>query len=72
MKTLIKNGTLITASDTYNADILIEDEKITQIGQALHVPGRRACGRFEQAYPARRCGRAHPLRPGDVRHGLVR
>jgi dihydropyrimidinase len=38
MKTLIKNGTLITASDTYKADILIEDEKITQIGQALHVP----------------------------------
>ena len=38
MKKLIKNGTLITASDTYQADILIEDEKIVEIGQALHVP----------------------------------
>jgi dihydropyrimidinase len=38
MKTLIKNGTLITASDTFQADILVEDEKIVQIGQALHIP----------------------------------
>ena len=38
MKILIKNGTLITASDTYQADIFIEDEKIVEIGQALHIP----------------------------------
>ncbi|MDK1119074.1 MAG: dihydropyrimidinase [Anaerolineae bacterium] len=38
MKTLIKTGTLITASDTYQADIFIEDEKIVEIGQALHIP----------------------------------
>jgi dihydropyrimidinase len=38
MKKLIKNGTLITASDAYRADILIEDEKIIEIGQTLHVP----------------------------------
>jgi dihydropyrimidinase len=38
MKTLVKNGTLITASDTFQADILIENEKVMQIGQALHVP----------------------------------
>ena len=38
MKTLIKNGTLITASDTFQADILVENEKIVQIGQALLVP----------------------------------
>ncbi len=31
MKALIKNGTLITASETFQADILIEDEKITRI-----------------------------------------
>jgi len=37
MKTLIKNGTLITASDTFQADILIEDEKITRIGLNLQV-----------------------------------
>jgi dihydropyrimidinase len=38
MKKLIKNGTLVTAADTFKADILIEDGKITQIGQALHAP----------------------------------
>ena len=37
MKTLIKNGTLITASDTFKSDILIEDEKITRIGLNLEA-----------------------------------
>ncbi|MCZ2128271.1 MAG: dihydropyrimidinase [Anaerolineales bacterium] len=32
MKTLIKNGTLITASETFRADLLIEGEKITRVG----------------------------------------
>ena len=32
---IIKNGTLITASETYIADILIEGEKITEIGKNL-------------------------------------
>jgi len=35
---LIKSGTLITASETFQADILVEDGKITQIGQSLHIP----------------------------------
>ena len=35
---LIKSGTLITASDTYQADILVKDGRIVEIGQALHVP----------------------------------
>ena len=38
MATLIKNGTLITASETFQADILIEGEKISQIGQDLQHP----------------------------------
>ena len=38
MATLIKNGTLITASDTFEADILIEDETIQQIGKNLSHP----------------------------------
>ncbi|HLO31367.1 MAG TPA: dihydropyrimidinase, partial [Anaerolineales bacterium] len=38
MATLIKNGTLITASETFEADILIEDEKIALIGKSLHHP----------------------------------
>ena len=37
MGTLIKNGTLVTASETYNADILIEGEKISYIGENLNV-----------------------------------
>jgi dihydropyrimidinase len=35
MKLLIKSGTLITASETFTADILIEDEKIISIGVNL-------------------------------------
>src|SRR5512145_3302261 len=38
MNTLIKNGTLITASETFEADILIEDEKISLIGKNLQHP----------------------------------
>ena len=37
MKTLIKNGTLSTASDTFTADLLGEDEKITRIGLDLEA-----------------------------------
>lgn len=35
MAKIIKNGTLITASETFKADILIEGEKISQIGKDL-------------------------------------
>lgn len=35
MKTLIKNGTLVTASDTYTADLLIDGDKIALIGVNL-------------------------------------
>ena len=38
MAILIKNGTLITASDSFEADILIEGEKISLIGSSLHHP----------------------------------
>ncbi|MEA3327772.1 MAG: dihydropyrimidinase [Chloroflexota bacterium] len=38
MALLIKNGILITASETFKADILIEGEKISQIGQSLTHP----------------------------------
>jgi dihydropyrimidinase len=37
MNILIKNGTLITASETYQADILIQDEKIARIGLQLEA-----------------------------------
>ena len=47
--TLIKNGTLITASETFEADILIEDEKIVLIGNNLGHPNAEitdATGKF--------------------------
>src|SRR6266540_3793188 len=36
-RTLIKNGTVITATDQYQGDVLVEDEKITVIGSALQM-----------------------------------
>jgi dihydropyrimidinase len=39
MTTLIKNGTLITASETFEADILIEGGQIAQIGKNLQASG---------------------------------
>src|SRR5919204_2261082 len=35
MKTIIQNGTIVTAADTYKADVLIEDDKVALIGKAL-------------------------------------
>lgn len=37
MKTLIKNGRIVTAVDDYRADILIEDEQISLIGKTLEM-----------------------------------
>jgi dihydropyrimidinase len=39
MRTVIKGGTVVTASDTYPADVSIEHERILAIGQDL--PGDR-------------------------------
>lgn len=41
MKTLIKNGTLITAADTQTADLLIDGEKIAMIGFDLPADDAR-------------------------------
>jgi dihydropyrimidinase len=49
MTLLIKNGMLISASETFHADLLIEGEKITQIGQSLTAPNAQvidAAGKF--------------------------
>ena len=37
MRTLIKGGTVITATDQYRGDMLIEDEKIVVIGTSLDI-----------------------------------
>ena len=36
MSILIRNGRIVTAVDDYYADVLIEGETVTQIGQNLH------------------------------------
>jgi dihydropyrimidinase len=38
MRTLIKNGTIVTAVDQYQGDVLVEDERITVIGMSLDIP----------------------------------
>jgi dihydropyrimidinase len=37
--TLIKHGTLVTAADTFTADLLIQDENISEIGSQIEFPG---------------------------------
>jgi dihydropyrimidinase len=39
MSVLIKSGTLITAADTFQADVIIDGEVITSIGMDLKAPG---------------------------------
>ena len=41
MSILIKNGTIVTATDQYVGDVFIEGEKITTIGTALAMPADR-------------------------------
>ncbi|PLR78691.1 dihydropyrimidinase [Bacillus sp. V3-13] len=38
MKKIIKNGSIVTASDTFQAEILIEDGKISTIGSSISSP----------------------------------
>ena len=39
MALLIKSGTLVTAAETFKADLLVEGERIVQIGSDLSAPG---------------------------------
>ena len=38
MDLLIKNGTIVTAKESYKADIAVKDGKIALIGKELDVP----------------------------------
>src|SRR5438270_724858 len=40
-KTLITNGTIVTAADTYKADVLVDDEKVAMIGKGLKAAGAK-------------------------------
>lgn len=49
MKTIIKNGTIITDKNEYQADLLIEDGRIKRIGSGLDSEGAReieAAGKY--------------------------
>jgi len=49
MRTLIKNGTIITAVDQYRGDVLVQDEKIELIGTSLDLQADKvidAAGKF--------------------------
>ena len=41
MKTLIKNGTVVTATDLYRGDVLVEDEKVSAIATSLALEADR-------------------------------
>ena len=41
MSILIKNGTIVTATDQYVGDVLVEGDRITTIGSALTMPADR-------------------------------
>jgi dihydropyrimidinase len=41
MRTLITNGTVVTATDTVRADVLVEGERIVAVGPSLEVPADR-------------------------------
>src|SRR6516162_10948513 len=49
MTLLIRNGTIVTATDHYKGDVLVEGDKISTIGTALTMPADRvieAAGKY--------------------------
>jgi len=43
MKTVIRNGRIVTAVDDYEADILIEDGKVVMIAKEIDVKADKNC-----------------------------
>ena len=41
MSVLIKGGRIVTAADDYVADVFIQDERVTLIGESLDVEADR-------------------------------
>src|SRR5919204_261714 len=50
MKTLIKNGTVVTASDTAKTDVLIDGERVAAIGNGLDQWHQKAQGKAHIDY----------------------
>ena len=70
--TLIKNGTIVTASDRYEADVYIDKGVITLIGRGLTTPADTVVDASGHARHARRHRRAHPPRHAVRRHDVGR
>ena len=49
MRTLIKNGRVVTAVDDYKADIFIDGETVTTIGKTLNTEADVVIGRVWEA-----------------------
>ncbi|MHB1846112.1 MAG: dihydropyrimidinase [Deltaproteobacteria bacterium] len=58
MRTLIERGTVVTATDTFEADVLVEGEKVALIGREL--------GRYAQAVDRRIDAKGRYLLPGGI------
>src|SRR5262249_43069746 len=80
MDLIVRNGLVVTASDTYRADIGIEGERIIQIGQALDGSGasREIDARGKYVFPGGVDPHTHLDTPGqgtvsadDYRSGTI-
>ena len=69
MSILIKGGRIVTASDDYVADVFIEGETVTLIGESLDVDADRVIDARGQVRPAGLHRPAHAPRHAVRRHG---
>ena len=67
MSVLIKGGRVITAADDYVADIFIEGERISLIGESLDLAADKVIDASGQVRPAGRRRPAHPSRDAVAR-----
>ena len=72
MTLLIKNGTIVTATDQYVGDVFVDGEKITTIGTVADDAGRSGDRRDRQVRASRRHRRAHAPRHAVRRHDVGR
>ena len=68
MTLLIKNGTIVTATDQYKGDVFVDGEKITTIGTSLTMTADRTMSSVGAAAEMRfavQCGLSCPLPLGN-------
>ena len=70
MTLLIKNGTIVTATDQYQGDVFIDGEKITTIGTSLAMSADRDDRRHGEIPLPRRDRRPHASRHAVWRDDL--